>query len=368
MKLKGRGALALAMAAASFGGLTGGALSSPAPAGRAPSQAEQGLGNAREAQRHAHPGGGHAFHESGPCEGAWASPETPGVCVHADFVDPEVSNLGADAIETFSTNYQNELLGPDYCSGPTPGNRFRVLYVTTGDRSNRYSTVKDTLQEKMELADYYLYESARQTGGTRHLRYVCDTSVLVTPLTAEDRIVIDNVTLPNSADDSYDDTKRALRNAGYNNSNRKYIAFVDWKECCNADGSRKDNVGGRAEIWADDRFGQDNPNNNGNMIGVMYLRACTNCEASIALHEMVHNLGGVQKTAPRHDGQNTFHPRDEYDRMAYGGNTWVRCTDTAQEYRLDCADDDYFHTSPSSSSYLGTKWNVARNRFLVGGG
>lgn len=370
MKIQRRTLFTTAMASLALAGLVVGAAASQASSfENAPAeQPEQKTGNIREAQPHAHPGGGYTFHDSGPCAGSWQSPSDPSACVHADFTDPESSDLSGDSLETFSTAYNNELLGPDYCSGASPGYRFRVLYVTTKDRTNRYTDLKAKLQDKAELADYYLYESARQTSGTRHLRYVCDGTLVVTAVNGEDRIIVDNVVLPNTADDSFDNTLKELRAAGYNNSNRKYMAFLDWKECCNADGTRKNNVGGRGEIKADDKYGQDNLNNNGNMIGTMYLRACTDCEAGIALHEMVHTLGGVQQTSPQHDGKNTWHPRDEYDRLAYGANSYIRCGDSSQEWRLDCAKDDYFHTNPGSTTYLGTKWNVARNRFLVGGG
>ena len=308
-------------------------------------------------QKAHHPGQGHHFQETGECAGAWID-HSNRTCTHADMAD---STAVLDVVEVFESAYLAELAsGEAYCKGDTPGNRFRVLYVTTKDRSNRYATLLTKLREKSELADYYLWKSAKQTGGSRHLRFAC---------TAAGNIDIANVTLPNSADDSWEQTKAALRTEGYNNGNRKYIAFLDWRECCDANGNRTD-VGGRSEIKDNDMKGQDNPNNDGNRISGVYLPAAKDGEASVMLHEAAHNLGGVQKSAPRHDGQNTYHPRDERDRLAYGGNTYVAeaCENSTLEFRLDCNDNDYFNTSPPNGSYLDGHWNAARNRFLVGGG
>ena len=87
------------------------------------------------------------------------------------------------------------------------------------------------------------------------------------------------------------------------------------------------------------------------------------------MHESGHTLGAVQPTAPRYDSQNPFHTRDEYDRMSYGVNTYVSsaCNDTTLEKRYDCNQNDYFHTNPSPSEYLGNAWNTADNKFLVKG-
>lgn len=342
-----------------------------------PGNSEHGRAMA-ERQRADHPGAGYAFDEHGRCHTSWEDVADPGTCVHADYLepdDPETSNpvVTDPAVDAYSQNYLNDLAtGQAYCNGPSPGNRVRVLYVTTVARGSRYTTLKPILQEKAELADSMLFESAQETGGKRHIRYTCNTPPAPLPvLDTEDQIEIHQVTLPNVADNSWTDFARELRAAGYNNSNRKYLAYVDWLECCKADGTRSSSIAGRGEIKDDSTYGQTNLNNLGNRIAAVYLPACeATCWATTALHEVVHTMGGVQDDAPRHDAQNYWHPRDEYDRLAYGSNTYVAsaCSSPALEYRLDCNDNDYFNTNPPSGSYLRQYWNVARNQFLVGGG
>lgn len=315
-----------------------------------------------EQQREAHPGHGHTFRESGLCAGTWQDDVT-GTCTHVDAASG-LDSLLDDGAETYDLEYTAALTnGTAYCSGDSPGNRVRVLYVTTTSREDRYSSLVGTLRNKAERADYWVWKSARQTSGNRHIRYVC--------LSDNKTIEVVKVVLANAADDSWSNTKTYLRNAGYNNSNRKYIAFIDWAEK-KADGTRSDTICGRGEIYDNDSASQSNPNNGGNMIGGVYLRAanCVNAWAKTAMHEIGHTLGAVQKSAPRHDGQNTFHPRDEYDRLAYGSNTFIAsgCGDTLLDKRYDCNKNDYFHTSPASGTYLSNFWNTARNKFLVGGG
>jgi hypothetical protein len=82
----------------------------------------------------------------------------------------------------------------------------------------------------------------------------------------------------------------------------------------------------------------------------------------------MHNLGGVQLSAPHTSGG--YHCTDEYDRMCYSDTPnfpvmQILCPDVAHDLRLDCNHDDYFNTAPAAGSYLATHWNAANSDWLL---
>jgi hypothetical protein len=89
---------------------------------------------------------------------------------------------------------------------------------------------------------------------------------------------------------------------------------------------------------------------------------------STAAHELMHNLGGVQRSAPNTSGAG--HCVDEYDVMCYSDapnypTMVIRCPQTSHNARFDCNHDDYYHTNPGSGTYLDTQWNAANSRYLL---
>ncbi len=97
------------------------------------------------------------------------------------------------------------------------------------------------------------------------------------------------------------------------------------------------------------------------------------------LHEITHNLGGVQWSAP-HSTQPVGlqdprygHCWQGYDVMCYledAGAAHAMRNDCpriggAIPQTYDCGHDDYFNPSPAAGSYLATHWNVYDNDFLA---
>ena len=86
--------------------------------------------------------------------------------------------------------------------------------------------------------------------------------------------------------------------------------------------------------------------------------------AQEGVHEIFHNLGAIQASAPNSDGGG--HCTDGTDLMCFAGG---RCTahdrpTTSIALPLDCGGDDYFSPDPPAGSYLATHWNTYNSPFL----
>jgi hypothetical protein len=202
---------------------------------------------------------------------------------------------------------------PVVCDGDgVTGNRVQVLYVRGADTASRFAEFLDSFRTWAAGVDAIYDASAQETGGSRHVRFVTEPDCTVNVLEA----VV-------SATDigSFGDTIGALRGAN-NRSNR----------------------------------------------GPSFGRSDSGCwTPSVAAHELGHNLGAVNDSAP--NSSKAGHCLDEHDLMCYNDSgglpTHVVCTARSQERRLDCNHDDYYSTDPAPDSYLGTHWNTADNLFLI---
>lgn len=260
----------------------------------------------------------------------------PGLAVHRE-IKPLASRLGTQALPV--------------CEGDgVTGRRVEVLYVH--GTTNRYNQYVETFRTLAEDVDRIFYESARETGGDRRVRYVTET------LNGQCRPVVRDVQIPDSALNANDwaPLLNAVRAAGYTRTDRKYLQFVDAAVYCG--------IGG----FAGDTTKSDSNRSN---FGPEYARADRGCwTAGVAAHELGHTLGAVNNNAP--NGSGYAHCEDEWDVMCYkdNANTVIRyvCSDQAHDQRLDCNHDDYYHTSPGAGSYLATYFNVADNLFLIKGG
>ena len=146
---------------------------------------------------------------------------------------------------------------------------------------------------------------------------------------------------------------------------RNWLVYVD---------GLVDRASGWAEILDADAPGASNPHNAGGLFAFVWgeRRAPSRRQLPtytyLMLHEVTHNLGGAQKSAPHSSGG--WHCSDGYDLMCYddGGPTGkqvvacLRATMLGGAY--DCNQDDYFNPSPEPGSYLATHWNVYDSVFL----
>jgi hypothetical protein len=284
---------------------------------------------------------------TGPCAGLYEVTGIPTVmCTHGPDAPPAGLSVQRSVEPAVSTGAGTSALA--VCEGDgVSGKRVEVLYVRGS--TSRYAQFLETFRTLAEGVDTIFNESARETGGSRRVRYVTET------INGQCRPVVRDVQIPDAALNANDwaPLLNAVRAAGYTRADRKYLQFVDARVFCG--------IGGFA---GDTRKIDGNRSNS----GPEYARADSGCwSAGVAAHELGHTLGAVNNNAP--NGSGFAHCEDEWDVMCYkdNANTVIRtvCTDRAHDQRLDCNHDDYYHTSPPAGSYLANNYNVADNHFLI---
>jgi hypothetical protein len=246
----------------------------------------------------------------------------------------------------------------------TTGYRVQAIYAYPADMASRYASVAPLIRGwAAGNVDDVFAASAAETGGARRVRFVTNPSC---------EVVVAEVALSTSGDDTFSNTISQLRTLGYTRADRKYMVWMDTPS------GRSSVYCGIGELYLDELDSVANVNNGHAAVQGMVSRIDAGCWGSsgtpFEAHELMHNLGGVQSGAPHSTGQYPSpaggHCTDDYDVMCYdddGGGlsgTTVVCPSTAAERRFDCGDDDYFSTNPTPGSYLDTHWNAADSLFL----
>jgi hypothetical protein len=253
------------------------------------------------------------------------------------------------AAETASPSTPSATAGIECVGDGVSGNRVLTVYAYPATGVDRYADIAPLIRGWAADVDGEVDASAAETGGTRHVRYVTDSGC---------ELVVEKVSLSGGALGSFSTMESELLSKGYNRDDRKYLVWVDWNEYC-----------GIADLWLDDSALASNLNNGRTGVGPMFARVDNGCWGYAEKHELVHNLGGVQNSAPNSSGYG--HCTDESDDMCYvdaPGVVMRQICPAEHERLLDCNHDDYFHTDPVAGSYLATHWNTASSSFLTEGG
>ena len=275
------------------------------------------------------------------------------------------------------------------------GKRVQAIYAYASDRpgGSRYAQVEPLIQAYAAEVDQVFYESARETGGRRHVRFVTHDDYC--------RVKVDAVQLSPTGDNEFANTISELRAKGYKGANRKYLVWMDANP---SDGFT--DYCGIGDLLQDERPIQNVHNGDPSIQGTpagMFARVDPQCwgttgpssgGVSPEAHELMHNLGAVQKGAPNATwapfGKYTGgHCTDEADLMCYDddglqdGVVNAPCLDclsqgqpTTQPIRqacdatherlFDCNHEDYYNTDPLLPwhEYLTKNWNTADSSFL----
>jgi hypothetical protein len=264
-------------------------------------------------------------------------------CTHGEDthpIDPNASSTG-----TASAGLQSQALCiDDGASGP----RIQLVYVFRNDRPDRLSELLPTFRRLAAEMDGIFDQSAHKTGGSLRLRFVTDANCQIDVATL--------IAAPRSVE-GFGSLMQKMSDAGFNRLDRKYLMLVDDSVYC---GVGTFNGGAHA----------DEPDTQAHSF-TGYARVDSPCwDPGTMAHELSHTLGAVQYSAPHTSGG--AHCIDEWDVMCYSDSPYYPhmqyvCQDSAQEFRLDCHDDDYFAAQPAAGSYLSRHWNMANSPYLTSG-
>src|SRR5215218_5167665 len=177
----------------------------------------------------------------GPCAHAFKLKDSDH-CTHGPDPAPEALDITIDVLPTPII-----LLPPApkvQCDGDgVSGKRVQVIYAHASDVTDRYGDYVNSIRQWAADADLIYRNSAAETSGERHIRFVHNSSCVPSVI---------NATLTPTGDDSLSNTQADLAALGYNLTTRKYMVFVDANVYC-----------GIGNIKNDDSSGAGNLNNGG---------------------------------------------------------------------------------------------------------
>lgn len=265
------------------------------------------------------------------------------VCSHGD--DSRLHSTTAAGEGTGSPTSTSSTRIGCYGDGHT-GARIQAVYARPSTASDRLTTLLPSFRGWAGALEKAVDDSAHQTGGARHVRFATRPSG--TGCTLD----VISLALPAGAFSSLTATISALQQAGLDAKGTKYLIWSEGTGYC-----------GIASMYDDAGAASSNLNNGANPT---YARIDHRCWGYAEAHEVVHMLGGVQKSAPHATAG--FHCRDGRDLMCYddgsAGSRQQSVCGTSQAELLDCRHDDYFSTATVRGSWLSSHWNVAASAFL----
>lgn len=223
------------------------------------------------------------------------------------------------------------------------GARVQWVYVYRAGAANRLNDLRSGLVTIAKRTNAVVYNSSMDNNGTpQRIRYLTNSACGLAIGTARVSGDINN----------FGNVKTQLRALGFNRADRKYVLSIDGGSAC-----------GKGDLYAQDIPDPSNRNNHGDMFAAIW-KPCWNYGEP---HELGHMLGAVQNTAPYSTAG--FHCRQENDVMCYDdgtarSNMIVSCVSAARKWKFDCGFNDY-HDRGTSSGYISTHWNIAKNKFLT---
>jgi hypothetical protein len=260
---------------------------------------------------------------------------------------------------------------------PASSPRFKLVYAHPADRPDRFAGWSHALQANVALVQRFL---AAQSGGRKALRF--DMGTRCGPQFVDIQVV--HLSGPR---DAYADNFPAIvgeveSRLGPAAGPRNVVVLADTLNGSTNDYGLGENVLGPSG----DRPGAGNVHNRGGFASVLFTRDGQPEPGADPrgwwpeglLHEITHNLGGVQWSAP-HTTQPAGFQHTRYGHCWQGADVMCYVEDAGAAHPMqwdcprvggaipqayDCGRDDYFNPDPPAGSYLATHWNVYDNAFL----
>jgi hypothetical protein len=261
---------------------------------------------------------------------------------------------------------------------PADSPRFKIVYAHPADRVDRFPQWRDAIQANVALVQRFL---ASQSGGRKALRF--DMGTRCGPQYVDIQVVHLSSARSRYVDNFSTIVTEVENKIGPSDAPRNVVVYADTLNGAGYDYGLGENVLGSYG----DRPGTDNVHNRGGFASVLFSRDGQTAPGAGArgwwpegmLHEITHNLGGVQWSAP-HSTQPFGGNDPRFGHCWQGADVmcYVEGTGAAHAMRndcpriggaipqvYDCGRDDYFNPAPAAGSYLTTHWNVYNNDFLA---
>jgi hypothetical protein len=261
---------------------------------------------------------------------------------------------------------------------PASSPRVKVIYAHPADRPDRFPAWRDALQANVALIQRFL---AAQSGGRKALRFDMGTRC------GKQYLDVQVVHLRGPRADYVNDFGAIVDEVdatlGDVDAPRNVVVFADTLNGGTYDYGLGENVLGSSG----DDHGPGNVHNRGGFASVLFTRDGYAAPGAGArgwwpegmLHEITHNLGGVQWSAP-HSTEPVGLQNPRYGHCWQGNDVMCYLEDSGAAHPMrndcprvggaipqayDCGHDDYFNPAPPAGSYLATHWNVYDNAFLA---
>lgn len=233
--------------------------------------------------------------------------------------------------------------------------RFHALYVVPSDARVALDRVGSEIQRDIIEASALLERSYSRAirfdmGTSCGPQHVDITTVRMRQTSQELRAVASDGTLFALVREAIAAAGFPLDGGGPTGLSTNFVAWLD--------GPSPQGICGQAELYADPRRSEDNLNNGGGKVALIYNAGTGQCGADVVRHEIGHMLGALQSQAPNaYDGA---HCDDAYeDTMCESGPGKGRGA-RRNEY-FDFGNDDYW--SPPGGAPLPW-WTLELSRFL----